>query len=541
MLKSVVRPQDFMLSLDVESAYFHVPIHPKHRKFFSTHLAVPLFVNNKFIEPQTGGYFVCSRPDLAPLVPSAQTPPHLRHHYHQVIEFSHVVLPFGWTSVTRIWTSVMSVVAAALRRHGMRTLLYVDDLLIACSSFEEASRTRQIIEDTLLVSGIVRAPLKGCFDTPTQTLPDHLGFIISSMGKGALLVPERRCFSLRRQARTLLFETVKNRRLVDSDLLRCFSGAAISCLPAVPLARFHLREVFNAQEQYKSRSCLSQATVDNLFFWRNFSDNIPENLQELWPDQPSTALYTDASGTTGWGSVLEPPHEATRSSAGWWASQEVLEMITLKELKTCRHGLHQNVEALTPVEDRRIKEGIPKETVVKESFWRMRPDGITVLSHVVNTTGIFCILEHKRMSDVCDQYLIRAKSTAENQYASLRSAISTVIHRQGWRVEQVIFTTGTRSVNKQDLSKNLKFFKVPEASINSIYSKLAMRVFDVYANTLKCMYSTRFSGGATRSEDSPNDQPTPFVVTSLTHTINTLPKPDKFKRQKRGSPEVKDK
>jgi hypothetical protein len=34
----------------------------------------------------------------------------------------------------------MSVVAAALRRLGMRTLLYVDDLLIACSSFEEASR-----------------------------------------------------------------------------------------------------------------------------------------------------------------------------------------------------------------------------------------------------------------------------------------------------------------------------------------------------------------------------------------------------------------
>ncbi len=68
-----------------------------------------------------------------------------------------------------------------------------------------------------------------------------------------------------------------------------------------------------------------------------------------------------------------------------------------------------------------------------------------------------------------------------------------------------------------------------------------MRVFDVYANILKCMYSTRFSRGATRSEASPKDQPTPFVVTSLTHTINTLPKPDKFKKRKRGSPEVKDK
>jgi hypothetical protein len=195
---------------------------------------------------------------------------------------------------------------------------------------------------------------------------------------------------------------------------------------------------------------------------------------------------------------------------------------------------------LTPAEDRRIKEGIPKETVVKESFWRMRPDGIAVLPPVGNTAGTFCILEHKRMSDVCERYLIRAKSTAENQYASLRSAISTVIHRQGWKVEQISFITGARSVDKQDFSKNLKFFRVPEASISSIHSKLAMRAFDVYANILKCMYSTRSSGGATRSEASSDAQPTPSVVTSLTHTIGTLPKPDNFKRRKKESPEGKD-
>jgi hypothetical protein len=68
-----------------------------------------------------------------------------------------------------------------------------------------------------------------------------------------------------------------------------------------------------------------------------------------------------------------------------------------------------------------------------------------------------------------------------------------------------------------------------------------MRVFDVYVNTLKCMCSTRFSGGATRSEASSDDQPTPFVVTSLTHTVDILPKPDNFKRRKKESPEVKDK
>jgi hypothetical protein len=164
---------------------------------------------------------------------------------------------------------------------------------------------------------------------------------------------------------------------------------------------------------------------------------------------------------------------------------------------------------LTSGEQRKIEEGIPRETVMKESFWRMRPDGISVLPPTGNKAGTFCILEHKRMSDCCEHYLARAKKTTENQYASLLSAISTVIQRQGWKVDQVSFITGARSVDKQDFRKNLKFFGVLEASISSIYSKLAMRTFDVYANILKYMYSTRFNGGATGSEASTDGQMTP--------------------------------
>lgn len=74
--------------------------------------------------------------------------------------------------------------------------------------------------------------------------------------------------------------------------------------------------------------------------------------------------------------------------------------------------------------------------------------------------------------------LLQAKLTAENQYASLRIALSEAIRRQSWTVRQISFVTGSRSVNKQDLRKNLKFFQVPEASIESIRSKLVMRIFD---------------------------------------------------------------
>jgi hypothetical protein len=176
-----------------------------------------------------------------------------------------------------------------------------------------------------------------------------------------------------------------------------------------------------------------------------------------------------------------------------------------------------------------IQEGQPKEVVARERFWRLRPDGIVVLPPSGNKTDIFCILEHKRMSDVCDQYIIRAKQTVEDQYVSLRSDISAVIQCQGWKVEQITFITGARSVNKQDLSKNLKFFNVSEASIQSMYSKLAMRVFDVYTNILKCMYNIRFSGGPTRLEASPEAQPTPIVITTLIRTTVTF-HPDKYNK-----------
>ena len=83
------------------------------------------------------------------------------------------------------------------------------------------------------------------------------------------------------------------------------------------------------------------------------------------------------------------------------------------------------------------------------------------------------------MSDVTDQYLLRSRLKTENQYESL-SVLRNVIHRQGWKVEEISSITGKRSVNEQDLRKKLKFFQVPEDRIESIHSKLVMIIFDEY-------------------------------------------------------------
>ena len=68
------------------------------------------------------------------------------------------------------------------------------------------------------------------------------------------------------------------------------------------------------------------------------------------------------------------------------------------------------------------------------------------------------------------------------------------MQRQGWKVGQVRFIVGTRSLNEGELKKNLTFFEVPPASIEPIRAKLDMKIFDEYANILKGMYSIRCNG-----------------------------------------------
>ena len=96
------------------------------------------------------------------------------------------------------------------------------------------------------------------------------------------------------------------------------------------------------------------------------------------------------------------------------------------------------------------------------------------------------------MSCVTDQYVKRAKHIAEAQYVSIKSALQRTLGPHGWIVSQRSFIDGARSLNEKDLHDNLAYFKVPQAGIESIRSKLAFIIFDEYANILKDMYSTRY-------------------------------------------------
>ncbi len=77
---------------------------------------------------------------------------------------------------------------------------------------------------------------------------------------------------------------------------------------------------------------------------------------------------------------------------------------------------------------------------------------------------------------------------------SIKSALERTLGPHGWIVSQRSFIVGARSLNDKDLHDNLAYFKVPQGDIDSMRSKLVIKIFDEYANILKGKYSTRFNG-----------------------------------------------
>ena len=71
------------------------------------------------------------------------------------------------------------------------------------------------------------------------------------------------------------------------------------------------------------------------------------------------------------------------------------------------------------------------EQMAQDRLWNKRPDGIAIKMPTKTRAGVVCLLEFKHMSDVTNHYIVRSKRVAESQYASLRSALTMTIQRQG--------------------------------------------------------------------------------------------------------------
>jgi hypothetical protein len=263
---------DWMASLDLKDAYFHVPIREDHRPF-------------------------------------------LRFEFlGQVYQFR--VLPFGLSTAPRVFTKVLAPIVAILHRKGIFLYPYLDDCLLVAKSKELLIQAIQITQQVLMEAGFVINQKKS-FLTPVQRLK-FLGMELDTMRQTVFLPLDKvqqlvQCVSL--------FLPVGQYRTVH--LFLRLLGLMTASMMAVPQARLYMRPIqlyLNAQAPSAghnlNRTIMLPLKLLPVFRW--WADIANLTPGRSWVAlKPSLILTTDAS-MEAWGAHLNQ-----FKLQGRWTSRQV--------------------------------------------------------------------------------------------------------------------------------------------------------------------------------------------------------------------------
>lgn len=272
------------------------------------------------------------------------------------------VLPFGLCSAPRVFTKMMRPVVEFLRSHGVRLIVYLDDMLIMSSSEKGAFTHGSLACDTLGRLGF-RVNFEKSILVPSQRL-EFLGFDVDSISC-ELKVPTQKRDLIVKQAKELFAkESVKAR------VFASFIGTAIAVAPACKRVLIHARylqrnlnAIIRGSRNFDLVGLISAESRSHLqWFAREFPTLTGESFVRR---TPSATLTTDASNE-GWGAVFEGSR-----TGGRWSHEERELHINVKELKAILFGL------LSFKNQIRVLEAIRVET-----------DNSTSLSYVARKGGV---------------------------------------------------------------------------------------------------------------------------------------------------------
>ena len=123
--KKMLKPNDFLMKLDLKDAYYSVPVAVEYRKY-------------------------------------------LRFHF-QDATYELQCLPFGLSSAPRAFTKLVKPVIAILRISGIRVVIYLDDLLLFHQDPIELQTIFKIVITLLTDLGFI-IKLEKCSPSPTQAI-----------------------------------------------------------------------------------------------------------------------------------------------------------------------------------------------------------------------------------------------------------------------------------------------------------------------------------------------------------------------------------
>ena len=269
-IKSLIAPDDFMVSIDLKDAFFAIPLHRDSKKY------VVFEFDNQ------------------------------RYQYN--------VLPFGLSSSPRIFSKVIKSAIAFLRSRGLKISFYLDDIFIANSSFDDLLHNLHVTLELLSNLGYTINKKKSNF-IPSKTLK-HLGFQWDSASM-IVALPQEKIFKMKRLASKLLFSSCTVRALASFiGLLVSFNFAFYFAPLYYRLLQFCLLDHLKAPHSWEDQVSLSvEARSEVEWWWKCSPTEIsPSPLTEF---KPEISLFCDAS-LSGWGSTLS----TGESTSGSWSEQE---------------------------------------------------------------------------------------------------------------------------------------------------------------------------------------------------------------------------
>jgi hypothetical protein len=133
-VSKLITPNSFLVSIDLQDAFLHIPVHPNHRKFLR------FAWRNRTYQFKT--------------------------------------TPFGLSVVPWLFTKICRPILQWARQQGIILTSYLDDWLLISNSKEEAQHQLQLILDKLQSLGWIINNKKSQLE-PTQQL-EHLGFRLNT-------------------------------------------------------------------------------------------------------------------------------------------------------------------------------------------------------------------------------------------------------------------------------------------------------------------------------------------------------------------------
>ena len=302
-VKHMIRKNCWMASVDLQDAYYSIPIHPKHTKFL------------KFLWKD--------------------------------ILYEYTCLPNGYSDAMRIFTKVLKPVYGHLRMIGFQSVSYVDDNFLQGQEWQDCQDNINATTNVLTSLGYTIHMVKSILE-PRQEL-EFLGFVLNSRDM-TIAIKEKKKIKIKSLCDMILRNQTPSIRQVAKLI-----GNLAATEEAYPLAPFHYRPIeldkIEALDQqggdYDAPITLGQAAYTEILWWRNNIDAL------IWPihfPRVDMVIYTDAS-EEGWGAT----HNGTTAN-GRWTKEDLspmninfLEIMAVKFaiFSFCKNNIPKHIRIMT--------------------------------------------------------------------------------------------------------------------------------------------------------------------------------------------------